>query len=99
NEAGYDLTDVVLYYRASGEDIRRVRGHTLVPQADGKLRRVELDKRSIFKEDAGDGFRLVKFTLPALEPGAIFEYSYEYRTDYFVTFPRWEFQTTEPTLH
>ena len=96
-EAGYDQGEFSL--RHAGDDrVRDVRAQTFVPRPDGTMDRVELDRKSIFREEVRDGVEEVRFTMPALAPGAIFEVEYVYETDNFVTLPPWYFQADEPTL-
>ena len=96
-EAGYEQGEFSLRY---GDDdrVRDVRAQTFVPRPDGTMERVELDRKSIFREEVRDGVEEVRFTMPALAPGAIFEIQYVYETDNFVTLPPWYFQADQPTV-
>lgn len=95
---GYGLGTVVL--RVHQDDrVRNVRGQTFVPTAGGEPRRVEMRADAVFENRLGDDGKEVRFTLPALEPGAVFEFSYEVVTDNFVTVGPWAFQSDEPTLY
>lgn len=96
-ESGYDLGEFRLVY-GEGSDIQRVRGQTFVPQPDGTYEEVELDRGSIVEEEVRDGVREVRFSMPALAPGAIFEVSYRRELDGLLQPPVWYFQTSEPTL-
>lgn len=96
-EAGYSQGEFSL--RHSDDDrVRDVRAQTFVPRPDGTMERVELDRKSVFREEVRDGVEEVRFTMPALAPGAIFEIQYTYETDNFVTLPPWYFQSDQPTL-
>ena len=57
-----------------------------------------MQRGDIFAEAVGQGTRRLRFTFPALEPGAIVEYSYRIVSDYIFAVPPWDFQTDEPTL-
>ena len=95
---GYDLGTVVLRVHRDVR-VRRVRGQTFVPMAGGEPRRVEMRDDAVFENDLGDDVKEVRFTLPALEPGAVFEFSYEVVNNHFVTVGPWVFQSSEPTLY
>ena len=96
-EAGYKHGEFSLRH-ADDDRVRDIRAQTFVPRPDGTMDRVELDRKSVFREKVRDGVEEVRFTMPALAPGAIFEIQYTYETDNFVTLPAWYFQTDEPTL-
>ena len=97
DEAGYALGEVSFRY-PEGDDVRRVRGQTFVPDGQGGYRRVELSGRDIFDEEVEDGVREVRFSMPALAPDVIFEYEYFYETDRITVLPDWHFQSEEPTV-
>ena len=96
-EAGYEQGEFSLRY-SDDDRVRDVRAQTFVPRPGGGMDRVELDRKSIFREEVRDGVDEVRFTMPALAPGAIFEVEYTYETDDFVTLPPWYFQADQPTL-
>jgi len=100
SEAGYDLATVQLVYRhADGhQTLRRLEGQTFIRGVDGRVQRVRLDSDDIFREVDGNVTR-VRFTLPSLEPGAIFEYRYTLVSRSAAYFPDWTFQDVVPTLH
>ncbi|CAN5493631.1 hypothetical protein BH23BAC4_BH23BAC4_01580 [soil metagenome] len=76
-----------------------MRGHTFVPDGSRGGRRVRLESREIQNEDTGDGGREIRFAMPALEPGAVFEYQVDYMSPAFVLLPRWYFQDVVPVVH
>ena len=100
SEAGYDwgTHDVAYYDEDRIQRVRGVKGQTFTVGPDGKTKRHKLDKKAIFDEDLDGKYRRVKFTLPALEPGAIVEYRYriESKSPFFLE--SWAFQASEPTL-
>ncbi|MDX1531122.1 MAG: DUF3857 domain-containing protein, partial [Rhodothermales bacterium] len=71
--AGYDHATFQITYDPDVQDLEKVEGQTFVLGADGRTRKVRLDRGSIFEEDVDGDLRRVRFTLPALEPGAVFE--------------------------
>ena len=97
-EAGYEEGEFA--FRLSDKaQLTGIRAQTFVAQPNGELRRVEVGRRDIFREDVRDGVEEVRFTMPALAPGAIFEYEYTYESyDAFVTPPTWYFRSSQPTV-
>jgi len=100
SEAGYDWGTVSIpyYVGKDGQRVRSIKGQTFTPGSGGKAVRHKMDKKSIFIEEVDKGWKRVRFTLPALEPGAVIEYSYRLETDNPIFLPNWEFQSSEPTL-
>lgn len=96
-EAGYETGEFALRF-GEGSEIRGVKGQTFVPEPDGSMRRVDLEGRSVMEGDVSDGVKEVRFTMPALAPGAIFEVEYTYTSESLLTPPVWYFQGDEPTL-
>lgn len=79
------------------ERIRNVEGLTHVLTPGGRAEKHKLGKKSIFKEKLDGDYEQIKFTLPALAPGAIVEYRYKLLSDSPVLLPDWTFQHNEPT--
>ncbi|MEP0548139.1 MAG: DUF3857 and transglutaminase domain-containing protein [Rhodothermales bacterium] len=101
SEAGYELGTVSLTYFAEDglERVSNIKGQTFVREPNGDVRRVKLDKGSIFHEDLPGGRKRVTFTLPALAPGAVVEFQYRVDAESPFYIPRWYFQDEEPTLY
>ncbi len=99
SEAGYKWGnfDIQYYAKDRFQSVKDVEGQTINLAADGSLRRDKLDKKSIFDENVDGTFRRVRFTLPALTPGAVVEYRYTIHSHSGVFLHDWEFQTGEPT--
>lgn len=100
DEAGYDWGDVSIPYYAKdrAQRVSRVAGQTFVPGPDGEAERHKMSKKAVFKEDVDGNWGRVRFTLPALAPGAVIEYRYRVISDSPVFLPEWTFQHDEPTL-
>ena len=97
SEAGYEAGEFSLRHSDDAR-VRNIRAQTFVPQPNGEMRRVEVGRRDIFREEVRDGVEEVRFTMPALAPGAIFEIEYTYESDNYVTLPAWYFQSDHPTV-
>ncbi len=76
-----------------------VKGQTLTLGADGKVEDHKVDKRDILTEDLSGGYELIRFTFPALAPGAIVEYEYTMQSNSPFYIPDWDFQLSEPVLY
>lgn len=102
SEAAYDDwgTYALSYWDGSyPQRISKVQGNTFVLGQDGKVVRHKLGKKEIFKENVADNVKQLRFTLPALEPGAVVEYRYSMSTENPVYLPDWDFQHSEPTRY
>ena len=100
SEAGYDWGTVSVLYRAEGgvQSVRNIKGQTFTTDENGKVQKHKMDKKSVFTEDVNGAIKRVRFTLPALEPGAVIEYSYQVISEGPQYMPNWQFQRSEPVL-
>ena len=99
-EGGYDWGTVEITYHAE-DDMERVvdiDGQTFTVSESGEVIRHELDGDDVFEEEVNDAVERKRFTLPALEPGAVIEYRYKMRKENPILMPEWTFQASEPTL-
>ena len=80
------------------ERISKIRGTTYVISADGSVQKTELRDRDILIEKVNDRYSRYCFTLPALQPGCVFELSYKiHATSYYWHLMKdWIFQTKNP---
>ncbi len=99
SEAAYEWGGLTISYygKDRAQWITDVEGqtHTLV---NGAVRKDKLDKKSIFNEEVDGEYRRVRFTLPALTPGAVIEYRYTVHSKGARYLHGWDFQSEEPTL-
>ncbi|MEM6783899.1 MAG: DUF3857 domain-containing protein [Bacteroidota bacterium] len=98
-EAGYNQATISILTFRDSEDVSGIRGQTFVPDGQGGYDRVKMDGDAVFRERVGDDRERVTFTLPALAPGAIFEYRYRINSESLLLFPSWYFQDDVPVLH
>lgn len=100
NEAGYSRGDVGFSYHSADnlQRLRRVEAATYTLDDSGEVQRHPLPQSAITEDDVTSRYTLVRFSMPALEPGAVIEYRYEItsRNPYFLS--DWTFQSSEPTL-
>lgn len=99
SEAGYHFGEVEISFvhRNGAQRLQSLEAQTLVPDGRGALRRVELHRSDVHREVDGERTR-VRFTMPALEPGAIVEYRYQIASHRTILIPSWTFQSSEPTI-
>ena len=99
-KAGYDYAtvEVPLYHHdGNHEKLSNLRGFTYVRGADGKLVRTKLEAANIFSEKRTDRVDMQKFTLPAVQEGAVVEYAYTITSSMLSDCPDWDFQRDIPT--
>ena len=100
SEAAYDAwgtVEIPCYADDDVQEVSDIEGQTFVLGPEGEVARHELDDDVIFDEDVDGASRRVRFTLPALAPGAVIEYRYEIESAHPLYMPDWSFQAGEPT--
>jgi transglutaminase-like putative cysteine protease len=99
-EAGYDWATVTIPFFAKGrtQRVTSIGGRTYLAAEGDRVDIHELDDASIFDEDVDGTSRRIRFTLPAVQPGAVIEYRYKVISTDPVYFPDWAFQEGEPVL-
>ena len=99
--AGYEWGSHSIDYIAQERHqwVSDIAGQTLKLAANGSVRIDKLDKAAIFDEEVSEGARRIRFTLPALAPGAVVEYRYtvHWSQGFSGNLQDWAFQTSEPT--
>lgn len=66
---------------------------------NGALKVSELDNKVATSEVAGNYYKLLKFSMPAVVPGSVIEYSYEIDQAPTLELVDWSFQDEIPVLH
>lgn len=89
---------VTLAGYADVSDISKVEGQTFNLDARGRIETIRVDKKSIFSQKSSAGYREIRFTLPALQPGSVIEYRYRVTYEHPIYLPTWTIQYAEPTL-
>ncbi|MBX3239953.1 MAG: DUF3857 domain-containing protein [Chitinophagaceae bacterium] len=101
NKNGVDAATVTipLFFNNNGEEkVNGLKGVTYSLE-NGKIIETELEKKSVFKDKYDKNHVAVKFTLPAVKEGVIFEYSYTVVSDFFFNLQPWRFQGEYPVLY
>ena len=101
SEAAYDdwgTHDIVYRDEDRTQRVGKIKGQTFTVGPNGEAKRHKMDKDAIFTEDLDGEYERIRFTLPALEPGAVIEYRYQVQSKYPTFLESWAFQHSEPTL-
>ena len=100
---GIDYADVTIPYYDAGlsagvnEEVRSIKAASYNLE-NGKIKKTELDKKMIFRENVYDDYWTVKFSIPAAKKGSVIEYRYAIYSER-IAYPRtWYFQGGIPTL-
>jgi hypothetical protein len=90
--------EIPLYINSDGEEkVKDLKASTFNLE-NGKVVEVELNKESVFKDKLTKNIMVTKFTMPAVKPGSIIEYSYSIHSDFIFNLQPWEFQGEYPRL-
>jgi Domain of Unknown Function with PDB structure (DUF3857) len=63
---------------------------------NGKIVETEMEKSAVFKEKTNNVQRTLKFTVPNVRVGTVFEVQYEVHSDYIFSIPVWTVQHDHP---
>jgi len=77
------------------EKISSIRGATY-NVIDGKIIKTKLEKEAIFDTKVNESYGQVKFSLPNVKEGSVFEYSYQITSPFSLR--PWQFQADIPTV-
>ncbi len=66
---------------------------------NGKIVESKLSKDGIFREKVNKNNDRQKFTIPNAKEGSVVEYSYHLISEFYTSFPNWQFQRTIPTRY
>lgn len=100
NEKGFDHATVSIpYYRKEDyEYISDVKGVISNYDAYNRPTTTTLDRKSIFDVKVNELYSQIKFTMPNVKAGSIFEYSYTSTMKSYGGLEDWVFQTDIPTV-
>lgn len=66
---------------------------------NGAVVETKMSKDAVFKEKFNRYINHQKFSIPNVKEGSVIEYSYKINSDFYTSFPNWQFQRTIPTRH
>jgi hypothetical protein len=75
--------------------ISKIKAHTILP--NGEM--VKLRNQDIFEEDYDDDTKLITFSFPQAQVGAIIEFQYQARRQYIFSIPTWYYREELPVIY
>ena len=99
---GFDIAsiEIPLYVSKTGQNEERVEKLKAVTYniENGKIVETKLSDDAVFKEKKNSFINLKKFTMPAIKPGCVFEYTYTINSDFLFNLQPWSFQGGYPRI-
>jgi Domain of Unknown Function with PDB structure (DUF3857) len=99
-KAGLEESNFELYLQKSekyAEELIDIQGSTYHVR-EGVVSETKLDRKNVFKEDAGRYRTLVKFALPDVQEGSVIEVKYKINSPFLFNFYPWNFQADIPKV-
>jgi transglutaminase-like putative cysteine protease len=101
---GVSHADIVLpYYDKKGGSREREAIANLSASAynleNGKIIRTKMKDDEVFRERANDYYMQLKFSVPQVKEGTVFEYSYRCYSDFYFEIANWQAQEDIPVLY
>jgi len=99
-DEGLEYGDISIDFRKAKpeQSVSKIKAETYNLRPDGKIEKSSVGRRDRYTEKISDSWSQVKFTLPNLRKGSVFEYSYELHSNNPMDFPDWFFQREIPTI-
>ena len=95
NKNGFDIADnrIRLYNDMEGniEKISNLRGSTFNME-NGQVTETKLDDKQVFTEQFDRNNSYIKFTMPALKEGSVYDLSYTIKSPFYYDLKSWNFQ-------
>lgn len=100
NEKGLKQADVTIEYTSEDhfEKITNIDAHTVYLE-NGVIKTVPVNKSLIYKQTGDKSTKTLKFSFPAVKPGAIIEFVYTRTVDFPGDVPDWDFQESLPVRY
>lgn len=100
NQTGLGAADVTIEFTSKDhfEKITDVDAQTILLD-NGTVRKIPVDKALIYKQTADKTTKTLKFSFPAVKPGAIVEFIYTRTIDFPGAMPDWNFQESLPVAY
>jgi Domain of Unknown Function with PDB structure (DUF3857) len=97
---GFDIAKQMIYLYTDGkneEKLDEVKGSTYNME-NNRVIGTKLEQNTVFTDKLDKNFNVIKFTMPALKAGSIFEISYKTRSDFNSNMQSWSFDGEYPCL-
>lgn len=99
DEQGFDwaVKEIFLYQSEDGvkEKVSKIEAYTYFVD-NGEVKKVKLNKKEIFEEDAGRRQKIKKFTMPNLHKGAVVEWRYKITSPFVLYIDKFVLQEDIP---
>ncbi len=101
NKNGFDIGEfrIPLYKDGAAhlEKLSNIKASTF-NQENGSLVETKMDEKSIIIDHFDKHRDIIKFTMPALREGSVFDITYTIKSDFFENLQAWEFQSEFPCI-
>lgn len=99
-DAGLEQGDISISYREGDpeQDIKDLEAVSYTLMDNDEIRESKLGRRDHFTEKINDNWNRLKFSVPGLTAGSVFEYRYEIVSESPVDLKGWKFQQDIPVL-
>lgn len=99
-DKGLEQGDIAIGFRKDDPEQKitdlEVVTYNLLP--NGEVKEQKIGKREAFEEEVTDNWSLLKFSVPGIKKGSVFEYRYEMISESPVDYKDWQFQKEVPVL-
>ncbi len=97
NKKAFDLATIRIPLYSKDDNAEQLSNVKAVTYnlSNGNVTSIALDKSDIFSEQENKNITVKKFTLPGIQEGSIFEYTYTITSPYTFSIPSWRFQSAE----
>lgn len=101
-DEGLDEGDIEIRFRNKKSDspqkVSSIKAQSYTLNENGDVTKESVGRRDRFEEKISDTRSEIKFTIPGLKRGSVFEYSYELKSNNPLDFPDWAFQANTPVV-
>lgn len=101
NAKGFDAGTISILLYSNGTLSERLQDlHAITHNLEnGQVVSTKLESKDVFEDNVRRGYKIQKFTFPALKPGSVLEYSYTIKSDFLFNLQPWTFQGDYPVLY
>jgi hypothetical protein len=90
--------EIPLYHTASGKEVVSKLNAVTYNLEGGDIKKSKLTKDMIFTEEIDKNWEKMKFSMPDIKEGSIFEVEYSITSDFVGNLPDWKFQFSIPVV-
>ncbi len=101
SEAGLSYADfeIPFYAKSGKESVFKIKGITHNIDEKGKIIKIPLEKKDIYREDLDGIYKQIRFSMPQVSVGSIVEISYSMTSEFLYNIDRWYFQEAIPVMY